>query len=59
MTQTGGQIRRESQAKHRAELAEQAKLDYLDRGICHCQKPLRDGVYLGVWHCKLCGGLIR
>ena len=51
MTPTGGlpeQMRRESQAKHRAELAVQAKRDYLDREICHCPKPLRDG---GTWEC--------
>ena len=62
MTPTGGlpaEMRRESQAKHRAELAEQAKLDDLDREICHCPKPLKDGVYLGAWRCKLCGWLIR
>ena len=41
------------------QLAEQAKLDDLDREICHCPKPLKDGVYLGAWRCKLCGWLIR
>ena len=37
------QMKRESQAKHRAELAEQAKRDHLDREICQCPKPLRCG----------------
>ena len=53
------QIRRESQAKFRTGIAEQAKRDYLDHEICHCPEPLRDGVYLGVWRCKLCGALIK